>query len=519
MKNRYKITGLILSLAMMLLIACEEEYSAPTAEPNHAMITTSFGDQVNRMQVNGKMTFIDLSRGVQSRVWTFTEDALDTAKNKITTSAAISPKVIFTQTGVHQIKLSQTFAGEVWIGNSKRTSNTYDTIVTVTVLDSVRANFTAKRLLDMSSLTQQNNALNQVIAGREIQFTQNCTGEPSTFVWQIIRNTDGFVKELTGNPGVNKFSSLGEYDVRLTASSTLGQSTILMKNYIKVVPSTDPVDLLSAKINERNQIRLTFSRDMQNPFNCNPAAFTISVKNGSTSIPVSITGFSLDALEKNIVIIGLNQTLYNSDNVQISYNSALGNLATSDFMNATSVADYPVEFVSPNILSTVGYDISFETSAKTDWPYAWWGAPWDKYTFDVSAVKAHSGKKSGYLIMQPEGGAIFQHKKNGANVTFPGKAGKTYEFSVWAYVDQLGDGAGVPDLRFYWAPKTNWGVGPWAAFAASTPTKVWKRYALAVKFDSDDNYSFSIRGSNAGNSQELKVFIDDISVSELELRQ
>lgn len=262
MKKIYKITGLILSLALMLLGACEEEYTAPSVEPNHAYITTSFGDLANRVQVNSKMTFIDLSRGVQSRLWTFTPDALDSVRNKIATSSALSEKVIFTQPGVHAIKLSQTYAGNVYVGTMKKSVATYDTTINVTVLDSVRANFTAKRVLDSSPLTHQNNALNVVIAGREVQFTQNCTGEPSTFVWQIIRNSDGFVKAVTGNPGVNKFSSLGEYDVRLTASSPLGTSTFLMKKYIKVVASTDPVDLLSAKINERNQIRLTFSRDM-----------------------------------------------------------------------------------------------------------------------------------------------------------------------------------------------------------------------------------------------------------------
>ena len=68
MKNSYKILGLFFSLFLIVFWACEDEYEMPTAEPNHAYITTSFGGVTNRMQVNDKMSFIDLSRGIESRV-------------------------------------------------------------------------------------------------------------------------------------------------------------------------------------------------------------------------------------------------------------------------------------------------------------------------------------------------------------------------------------------------------------------------------------------------------------------
>ena len=55
MKHLFKYIGFTLSLALVLLWSCEEEYEAPTAEPNHAYVTTSFGGVTNRMQVNSKM--------------------------------------------------------------------------------------------------------------------------------------------------------------------------------------------------------------------------------------------------------------------------------------------------------------------------------------------------------------------------------------------------------------------------------------------------------------------------------
>jgi len=60
MKRIFIKYGFILLLATVMLWSCEDEYKAPTAEPNHAYITTSFGGVTNRMQVNSKMTFIDL---------------------------------------------------------------------------------------------------------------------------------------------------------------------------------------------------------------------------------------------------------------------------------------------------------------------------------------------------------------------------------------------------------------------------------------------------------------------------
>ena len=86
-KNIFKNLGFLLALTMLFIWSCEDEWEAPTAEPNHAYITTSFGGVTNRMQVNDKMSFIDLSRGVESRVWTFNAGATDTAYDESFTVA------------------------------------------------------------------------------------------------------------------------------------------------------------------------------------------------------------------------------------------------------------------------------------------------------------------------------------------------------------------------------------------------------------------------------------------------
>ena len=166
MKNIFKYLGFTLSLALVLLWSCEEEYEAPTAEPNHAYVTTSFGGVTNRMQVNSKMAVIDLSRGVTSRLWTFDEGATDVDYNDLESSTDQTVNIRFTTPGTHTVRLSQEYAGDVYLGSSPSGSSTYDTTFTVTVVDSIRANLTVHRVLDGSTLTNVNGALNVVEGGR-----------------------------------------------------------------------------------------------------------------------------------------------------------------------------------------------------------------------------------------------------------------------------------------------------------------------------------------------------------------
>ncbi len=517
MKKIIRNIGLILS-AMLMFAACEKEYEAPSGEPNHAYVTTSFGNVSSRVQVNGVMSFIDLSRGVQSRTWTFTSDTKDTTYNELLSSSAEHVKVLFTEPGIHEIGLKQTYAGNVWIGTDQKESNVYDTTLVVNVLDSVRADFTAKRVADMSDLTQANGALNEVIAGRDVVFTPECTGEPGEFKWEVIRE-DGFTIENEEEVATVKFSSLGKYNVRLTASSGLGSDVKEYTEYIEVVPSTDPVYLLDTYSEMKNEIAMVFSRDMMNPATCDPTAFTLNVTNKSTTIPVSIKGFKLAPQQNNIIIVMLNEDLYNSDDVLVSYDDSKGNLSTTDLMTFKSVSDVPVVFKAYNVMAEDGYDVGFENSTIENWPYDWWGGNWGMYSSDISTAQAKTGKQSLLLDMHAEGGAVFTHAVDGTKITFPVEEGVTYEVGIWVYVDQLGNtdtGDGwSPDLRFYpddWSSEiayffnAEFKVGQWVYMKAE-----WKAGATRDAF-------FFIRGYNTSSTINHTMYIDDLVIFEKELR-
>lgn len=520
MNKIYKNIGLILSALVLVLAACEKDYEAPTGEPNHVMAFTSFGNVPSITQVYEEITFIDLSRGVKNLEWSFPENAvIDSLDNYVTSSSESVVKVRFTEPGVYQIPLSYEFKGNVYVGEELKESALYDTTLTVTVNDSVKSDFIATRVIEGTQLVNADNAMNEVMAGRDVEFMFTGVGAPDTYKWEFIRE-DGFTVEYEDANITHKFSSMGNYTVRLVSSSAYSLDTLEFANYVKAIRSTDPVEMLSLKVmDKKKEIRLEFSRDMDNPFTCDPAAFDITVDNNGTDIPVSIAALKLDAVQNNIVIIQLAEDLFNSDVVSISYDQTVGDLATVDGMAVTSFTDASVIFINPNIIVDGDFDYGFEETEGSDWKYLWWGSPWDKYSFDVTENMAYTGKKSGYVQLEAGGGMIMGHKTPDNNFAmFDLKGGDKYIISCWVYVESLGDGATTPDLRFYWANSTDWSVGGCPFFDGAFPTGKWVYASTIVNSPGDGPNSFLIRGDNQWNSQACNFYVDEISISILEER-
>ncbi|WP_020530283.1 hypothetical protein [Flexithrix dorotheae] len=508
---------LVLTASLLVLWACEEEYIAPTSEPNHVYITTSFGTVESRLQINGEMDFIDLSRGVVSRKWTFPEGVVElTGEENNVTSEKDLVKASFLKAGVYEVKVEQTFAGNVFIGDDPQSVNKYDTTIVVTVLDSIKANFESRRAADNSVLVNADGALNEVIAGRDIIFETKSTGEPSDLNW-VFTSASGKEINISGASVTHKFSSMEAFDITLIASSNLGADTISYKNFMNVIPSTDPVDLVGITAKE-NVIGLVYSRDMFNPATNNPESISLTVTNSGVDYPVNVTGFTLDPLANNIVLLSLDADIYNSDLITLNYDDTKGNLRTLDGVNASSITDGQVVFEKDNLLATTSFDLGFENSTNANWPYLWWGGVWENYNFEVSSALPYEGKSSGYVVMEAGGGMIMGHRDDsGTDITFPLEGGKTYEVGCWIYMESLGDKTSIPDLRFYWSPNTDWGIGG-AFFDADFPEGQWVYTSTQVKAAASDNYSFMIRGHNEFNSQECKFYMDNITVAELDLR-
>ena len=370
-------------------------------------------------------------------------------------------------------------------------------------------------------LSLSDNAQNEVMAGSFIRYIVKSEGEPASYQWNLDGGDPPFSEELIDTLDV-RYKKVGEFDFGLFASRTRpqGDFTFEAENFLKIIPSTEPVTLDGAQ--EKNGgIALNFSREM-NGNSLDPANFSVSIINKGNPISATVSSAEVDPMEGNFVNLTLvGQEIYNDDIVTVSYTQ--GVMATADGVLADSFEGQSVVFIGENILKTSAFDYSFETSLESNWPYQWWGAPWDMYTFKISSAQAYDGKKSGLVTMKPAGGMIIGHTDaNGTPITFKAEAGKSYEIGVWVYVESLGNtpsDAVQSDLRFYWSPGTDWAVGPNPEFTNDFEVGKWVYSSTLVKFPSTGNFNFNIRGANQNNPSEIKFYMDNISVSEARLRQ
>ncbi|GHB74983.1 SwmB domain-containing protein [Persicitalea jodogahamensis] len=516
-----KITFLLLSILAMW--GCDNEYVAPGEEPSHSVIFTSEMDFGNKIQVNDKLSFGDVSPGVVSRKWSFPQGVDILESDNDSTSADQRVKTVFTKAGTFQVRLNQQFKAPAYINGVLRGTEN-DTIITVRVIDSVRVNFTANFVNKNGTLgaplTIKDQAKNEITAGTTIRYTAVNAGEPERLEWALEGGAP-LTSEVVGTFDV-KYKKVGVYDIQMIGkrSRPFGADTIALKQFLRVVPSTEPVTLdgVTSVPAQSSKIALNFSRDMD-ILTANPSNFSVAITNKGKSIPVTITAATVDPAQENVVLLTLSDRIFNNDEVAVSY--AKGLLATSDGVAADAFEKRKLSFVKKNLLEGSPLDIGFENSLDSNWPYLAWGAPWDAYKLTVTNEEKHSGAKSAKIELKPNGGMVIGHKKNGEVVRFKAERGKIYEVGFWIKVKSLGDNAAgkeAPNVIFFWEPNTNWGAGR-VNLDSTLPLNQWTYVTTTfAEFAATGNYQFMIRGFNGNNPSALTFYMDDLSLAEVELR-
>ncbi|SFC04644.1 hypothetical protein SAMN04489722_101523 [Algibacter lectus] len=523
MKN-IGIFKLILFMALFA-VACAEDESVNLVEPSHRAIVTSEMDFDNTINVGGHIDFGDISRGVESRTWTFPETVSRISGTDENTSPKDVVKGFFYEPGQHNVTLHQVFKGDVYPNEDSTVPNNsreIDTTIVVTVLGAVEASIKAHYINDDGStgaeLTLSDNAENEITASKAVRLSYTTTGEPISFVWNLPGAKP--IQIMDAAPEVDvKYSKLGSWDLQFITSRSRpgGADTINVKKFIKVIPSTEPVTLDRVFEKEsQTKIGLEFSREMDSEtVNKNNFSVSIETAGGAVLSPI-IRSVLVDSEEGNILVVELdNEIMYNDDVVKISYTP--GDLGTLDAVASEAFTDAVLtDFIKVNLFDdpNSNVDNSFETSEVSNWPYLWWGAPWDAYSMSFSFDQAHSGSKSMYLEFEPNGGMIIGNTDaDGNNVTFPTEKGFKYEMGAWIYVVDLGTPV-TSNLRMFWRPSTDWGVADNPNFNATTPIGEWFYTSVTVSFAADGNESFMLRGQNV-NSETLKFYMDDLTLYKL----
>lgn len=523
MNKRY-IKFSIVAIFALFFAACEKDYDAPSGEPNHNMVESSLKNSGNEMQVNGSFYLYDFSRGVESRTWELTPDATDLDGNELLSSSEQRIDVIFTEPGEKVVKLYQIFGDTVYSNGGFKDTHLDTTSIAITVLDSVRANFKAERALDNSPLNNSNGALNEVQAGREVIYMNMATGKPDDVKWIFIRE-DGVSSEFSADAesgmATVKLSSAGVYNVLNVASSTYGRDTLMYADYVQIVPSTDPMVLES--VTADSKIYLQYGRDVFDPSECPTTAFNLKVSNEGKDYTVNVSSLAINVDDPSIIVLTLDADIYNSDEILISYDDAIGTLKSADDMKIDSFTDELVVFNKNDLFKTIG-DGTIENSTNYNWAYAWWGGVYGMYNQDdnVSTTRAYEGSKSLYFDIQPEGGGALNYRDDAGNVlsTLSVEEGKIYEGSVMVYIEELGNfdtGDGF-NPNVLWMRTDNWATLLGAQFYGSEVVGSWYKESFIYTSDKTEDIPFVIRLYNASSTVSHKVYIDNIKFEEIDQR-
>lgn len=312
---------------------------------------------------------------------------------------------------------------------------------------------------------------------------------------------------------------MGKYDVTYVPTrTTLNENyadTISYTELFEVGPSSKPL-LINEIVLSENEARIVFSRAMEDASGCDPEAFDIFVAQPSTIEPmdlgIHVTEVATDPLVPNEVVLTLSAPIYSSDDFTLSYDASKGNLVTLDFMEAPDYDNVQGFFELDNVINTL-FDGSFESTAIGDWTAGNWGAPWDDgVLWELSNTHAKSGSTSLKIEMGAGEGSILN--RNGNIALFTAEAGKTYEIGMWSYVESVGDGVNLSDLRFYTFPETDWGAGG-SVYSSTFPTGKWVYRRWNQSFGSGGEQTINQRLTNSAGTAPVVVYIDDITVREV----
>ncbi len=533
-QNKFLSMFFVLAL---LFVSCEEEDDLNLNDTNHRIIVTSEMNFENKVIVGGDIDFGDISRGVESRTWTLPENGRIVSGGSGQTSSENVIKAKFNKAGIYNVVLNQKFKGNVFRNeDSSEPSDTreLDTTIVVTVLDSITSVLKVHRVNpDGSTGTELNladNAEHELEASNFIRLSYTAIGEPQNINWSSEGGKPNKINhELTDDFVDMKFSKLGSWDLQYIADRfrPTDADTLFFEKLIKVIPSSAPVTL--DRLEEKdNKILLEFSREIDDT-TVNAGDFTVRIENNTDEMnPIvlnpTVTSATVDSNEATIVILELdNEPLYIDDQIYVSYTP--GGLTTTDEVASDAIVDALVtEFTEPeNIFALNGVDYGFESTTANspedgggDWPYQNWGGNWGQYDIGTNFDLPFEGDKSMLINFRPNGGMIIA-----AQPEFTIEGGKTYEISYWLYlVDPISDaptGDAASDIRFY--------DGPWSfadvvgtVFEPDMPAGEWIYQSATWQQGNTSQIKFLIRGQNANYNGPIKFYIDNMKLSQLNLR-
>lgn len=201
--------------------ACNLVVVAPVANFTGTPTTLTAGNNVTFTETctNNPTTF----------AWSITPNSGFTYVSSTSASSA-DPVIQFNTPGQYTITLTASNTA----GSDAETKTNY---ITVNAMPAPVTNFTAN--------------LTSIAPGTNVNFTQTCTNNPTTFAWTVSPNSGFSYQSGTSASSANpviQFTTIGQYTITLTASNAGGSDAETKTNYITVFDNTsiNDVDLSSS---------------------------------------------------------------------------------------------------------------------------------------------------------------------------------------------------------------------------------------------------------------------------------
>ncbi|TXE10135.1 hypothetical protein FUA26_11725 [Seonamhaeicola algicola] len=476
------------------------------------------------------LTFSDLSQNAISHKWEiesgnfFLEGPIQRLDSifddKIIGSGSSEDKtvsVLFKNSGYNHVRLFNIFkdsvtfrgpteednisavkVGENWVIDKTFVVDVYDTIV-----PTIRIERSNGEILNHTSTDTI-----YVEAGDAINvFDLTETGRPDDWNWNIGGSTS------TEKDATLVLKKLGAFNGTLTLRRTGQNIPGDYEQYkipapFKVIPSSQPFRLTGNVYELEDQtIVVPFNGEFA-PFIDHESYFTVTVNGGAN--PVTISNVSTDPNDATLLWITLNETIYRSDNITVSYDGN-GTFKSTDTREPEAFTDAPVTMHNYNYINS---DVmaSFE-EAGTGWEER--GGP--------TSIEYITTAPSGEPI--PDGNYILKIVSSGGGQGAILKdfgsfePGVDYKLSYWVYAEPGSANScradflvGNNDAFNFWQ-SLNPGPAGWQAGAAPGAFGEWRKIDnKIINVDNANDHSIFFRPNGAGTYYFDNIYIEKVDV-------
>lgn len=373
MKSLIKIT--LFFFALVMTIGCEKDYVAKSDLVDVSWYTSIVPGTDYVLAVDKHVSFMDISQGAISHKWELVEGAgtyflgedfygKDTLMDYVDHSMGFSTSeptvhVLFSKGGLQTIRLYNEFPRKVSYSaempfESKKVGDVWviDTTFTIDVFADMLPAFQVFQVLedgmdslildvDEDQLVSKEDTANwqsvEVEAGTVLKYVDmTTTDRPTGREWSINRGngketfTDSVVEVSYLKLGQAIGGSI-KSEREESGSTPKGTATKQIPLKVKVTPSNKPFEYLGEMQEQEDEtISFRVSGEVAS-ITDGETAFTVHVKNTSGfDRPIDVLSAKINANDASIIDLSLLESIYNSDEITVSFDNTIGTIVSTD---------------------------------------------------------------------------------------------------------------------------------------------------------------------------------------------